>query len=102
MLISNKCKDINEKYSIIDAQLEQIKLKYSKRDVELVFDRIVRDFILCKYVDLGQRAIIAMINQNIEDPLAEMVLPVLGKNGKRSFHISAEEQIRITEASQKA
>jgi len=98
MLFGSQIIDLDRRVKciIIDSKLEAIKQKFSKMGTTVVIAGPVREFFSKQWTsDMGIRMIHCMISQNIEDPLAEMVLPILGM---KKYQVDVvDEKIRVTE-----
>jgi ATP-dependent Clp protease ATP-binding subunit ClpC len=77
-------------FQVIDLEVKKVKARLSRKKIGLILDDKAKDFLVTKgfQPEMGARPLRRMIEQYLEDPLAEKLLLNPGKGG--NWSVSAE------------
>jgi ATP-dependent Clp protease ATP-binding subunit ClpC len=82
--------DRSHLFQVIELEIKKVKTRLSRKNIGLSLDDKAKDFLVTKgfQPEMGARPLRRVIEQYLEDPLAEKLLLNPGKGG--SWHVSAE------------
>ncbi|MBS0603843.1 MAG: ATP-dependent Clp protease ATP-binding subunit [Verrucomicrobia bacterium] len=82
--------DRNHLFQVIDLEVKKVKARLARKQIGISLDEKAKEFLVSKgfQPEMGARPLRRVIEQYLEDPLAEKLLINPGKGG--SWHISAE------------
>ncbi|MGC1879363.1 MAG: ATP-dependent Clp protease ATP-binding subunit [Rhabdochlamydiaceae bacterium] len=82
--------DRNHLFQVIDLEIKKVKTRLARKSIELSLDEKAKEFLVTKgfQPEMGARPLRRVIEQYLEDPLAEKLLLNPGKGG--SWHVSVE------------
>jgi ATP-dependent Clp protease ATP-binding subunit ClpC len=77
-------------HKVVDLEFNKLKKRVEKKEISLFLDDKARDFLVDKgyQPEMGARPLRRVIEEYLEDPLAEMLL--LHPDMKKTYHISAD------------
>ncbi len=90
--------DRNHLFQVIELEVKKVRSRLARKKIHLELDQKAKDFLVTKgfQPEMGARPLRRMIEQHLEDPLAEKLLTNPGKGG--SWLVSADaDKLTFTE-----